>query len=290
VVGASAGDTNDLLARIVAPSLSQFLKRPFLVDDQPGANGARAAELVARAPADGHTVLVVSAPFATTVSLYPNLPYHPQRDFAAVTRLASFPQVLIVQSSLKLKDVHEFIALVRAMPGRISIASSGTGTTSHLAGELMKLRAGWLTALHVPYRGNAPALAGLLGNHVHALIATVALAQPHISSGRVHALAVATPKRLPTLPDVPTFTESGLRDMETSGWTGIVVPAATPYEPIVRLSVALADTLDAPTIRQRVMAQGGQPVRETPEEFARYLHSEIDRWAKVVKASGIGPE
>jgi tripartite-type tricarboxylate transporter receptor subunit TctC len=290
VVGASAGDTNDLLARIVAPPLAQFFKRPFIIDDEPGANGARAAELVARSHADGHTVLVVSAPFATTVSLYPHLPYHPQRDFAPVARIATFPQVLIVQSSLKLRTLQEFFSLLRATPGRIAIASSGTGTTSHLAAELMKLKAGWLSALHVPYRSNAQALAGLLGNHVHALVSPVLLAQAHITSGRVQALAVATANRLPSLPTVPTFAESGLKGVEASGWTGIVVPATTPYEPVVRLSVALADVLNGPTVRERIMAQGGEPVRETPEEFGRYLNEEIERWAKVVKASGIGPE
>ena len=290
VVGAPPGDTNDLLARIVVPSLSDFFKRPFVIDNQPGANGSRAATLVSKVPADGYTVLLVSAPFATMVSLYPGLPYQPERDFAPIARFASFPQVLIVQSSLRLRSLSEFIALVRATPGRIAIASSGTGTTSHLLAELMKLKAGWLNALHVPYRGVAPALGALLGRHVDALIATVGAAQAQIRNGRVQALAVATPQRVPSLPDVPTFRETGLSGVEASGWTGIVAPAGTPYEPVTRLSVAIADAMKVPAIRERMATQGADAVRDDPEAFAKYLHAEVERWAKVVKASGLGPE
>jgi tripartite-type tricarboxylate transporter receptor subunit TctC len=290
VVGAPAGDTNDLLARIVSPQLATFFKQPFLIDNQPGGNGSRAAMLVAKAPADGHTLLIVSATFATTVSLYPHLGYHPERDFAPITRIATFQQVLVVQPSLRLGSLADFLSLVRARPGLVTIASAGTGTASHLAAELMKVRAGWLTALHVPYRGNAPALAGILGNHVHALVATAAVAQPYIRTGRVQALAVASPRRVPSLPDVPTFRESGIPDVEATGWSGLVAPAGTPYEAIIRLNLALRDVLSAPVTRERLETQGAEPVREAPEEFARYLHAEVERWAKVVKAAGIGPE
>jgi tripartite-type tricarboxylate transporter receptor subunit TctC len=290
VVGAPPGDTNDLLARILVPSLSDFFKRPFVIDNQPGGNGARAATLVSKAAPDGHTVLLVSAPFATMVSLYPTLAYHPERNFTPVARFASFPQVLLVQSSLRLRSLSEFIALMRASPGRIAIASTGTGTTSHLLAELMKLKAGWINALHVPYRGAAPALAALLGRHVDALITTVGTAQAQISGGRVQALAVATSKRVPSLPDVPTFREAGLPDVEASGWTGIVAPAGTPYEPVTRLSVAIANATKVPAVRERMATQGADTVEEGPEEFAKYLHAEVERWAKVVKASGLGSE
>ncbi|HZN22806.1 MAG TPA: tripartite tricarboxylate transporter substrate binding protein [Burkholderiales bacterium] len=290
VVGATPGETNDLLARIVAPSLANFLKRPFLINNEPGGNGSRAATLVAKAPPDGHMVLLVSASFATSVSLYPNPGYHPERDFTPIARLASFPQVLIVQSSLKLGTLPEFISLVRATPGRVAIASTGTGTISHLTAELMKLQAGWLNALHVPYRGSAQALAGLLGNHVQALITNASTAQVHLRTGRVRALAVATAERLPSLPNVPTFAQAGVPGVEASGWTGIVAAAGTPYEPIVRLSVAIAEAMSTPAVVERFASQGAQTVREGPEDFGRYLHHEVERWAKVVKASGIGPE
>jgi tripartite-type tricarboxylate transporter receptor subunit TctC len=290
VVGATPGEPNDLLARIVAPSLASFLKRPFVIDNEPGGNGSRAAATVAKASADGHVVLLVSAPFATTVSLYRNPGYDPQHDFRAIARFASFPQVLIVQSSLKLRTLPEFLSLVRASPGRISIASTGTGSISHLAAELMKVQAGWLDALHVPYRGSAQAFAGLLGQHVDALVANAAAAQVHMRTGRVQALAVATAQRLPSLPNVPTFAEAGIPGVEASGWTGLVAPAATPYEPVVRLSVAVAEAMNTATVRERIASQGAESVREGPEEFTRYLHEEIERWARVVKASGIGPE
>jgi tripartite-type tricarboxylate transporter receptor subunit TctC len=290
VVGGPPGDTNDLLARIVVPSLSDFFKRPFIIDNQPGANGSRAATLVAKAAADGYTVLLVSAPFTTMVGLYPGLAYQPERDFTPIARFASFPQVLIVQPSLKLRSLSEFISLVRASPGRIAIASSGAGTTSHLLGELMKLKAGWLNALHVPYRGAAPALAALLGKHVDALIATVGTAQAQIRSGRVQPLAVATSARVLSLPNVPTFREAGLPEVEASGWTGIVAPAGTPYEPVTRLSVAVADAIKVPAVKERMATQGADAVDEGPDEFAKYLHAEVERWAKVIKATGLGPE
>jgi tripartite-type tricarboxylate transporter receptor subunit TctC len=290
VVGAAPGETNDLIARILAPSLASLFKRPFLIDDQPGANGSRAATLVARGPADGHTVLLVSAPFATTVSLYPGLAYHPERDFTPVARLASFPQVLVVHSSLKLGDLRELISRVRATPGRVAIASSGTGTTSHLLAELMKLKAGWLNAVHVPYRGTAPALAALLGQHVDALIVTASAAMAHIHSGRVQALAVASAKRLASLPAVPTFAEAGVAGVEAVGWTGMVAPSGTPYEPVTRLSVALADIVKRPGVKERFTMQGADTLEEGPEEFSKYLHAEVERWARVIKASGIGPE
>jgi tripartite-type tricarboxylate transporter receptor subunit TctC len=290
VVGAPAGDTNDLLARVVTPPLAQFFRHPFIIDNQPGANGARAAMLVAKAPHDGHTLLVVSATFATTVSLYPQLGYDPQRDFTPIARIANFEQVLVVQPSLRVKSLAEFVSLVRAAPGRITIASSGTGTASHLAAELMKVRAGWLTALHVPYKGGAMALAGLLGNHVNALVATVSVAQPYIRNGRVQPLAVTSVRRVASLPTVPTFGESGISGVEASGWSGIVAPAQTPYEAVVRLSLAIRDVVSAPTTQERLATQGAEPVLDTPEEFARYLHSEVERWANVVKAAGIGPQ
>jgi tripartite-type tricarboxylate transporter receptor subunit TctC len=290
VVAAPAGDTNDLLARVITPPLAQFFKHPFTIDNQPGANGSRAAMLDAKAPHDAHPLLLVSATFATTVSLYPQLGYDPQRDFAPIARIASFQQVLVVQPSLRVKSLAEFISLVRATPGRITIASTGTGTASHLAAELMKVRAGWLTALHVPYRGSAPALAGLLGNHVHALVASVSVAQPYIATGRVQPLAVASARRVPSLPEVPTFSESGITGVEATGWSGIVAPARTPYEAIVRLSLAIRDVVSARTTRERFATQGAEPVLDTPEDFTRYLHNEVERWAKVVKAAGIGPE
>src|SRR5688572_27858732 len=290
VVGASPGDPNDILARIIVPALSASFKRPFLVDNHAGAMGNLAALRVAKAPGDGHTLLVVSAPFASSVSIYPKLGYDPRKSFVTVARLATYREVLVVNTSLGRKSLADFIALVRATPGRVTIASAGTGTTSHLAAELFKLRAGWLDALHVPYRSNGFALAGLLGEHVHALIATVSSARGHVATGRLRALAVTSAQRSDLLPEVPTFAELGYRDVEASAWTGIVAPAGTPYDTLVRLNLAIAEVTRKPANRVRFKSQGADAMHETPEAFASHLYAEVEKWAKVVKDAGVAVE
>lgn len=288
VVGYPPGDPTDLLTRITVWPLAEYFKKPFIIDNHAGANGNVAAAIVAKAPHDGHTLLMVSATFATSISIYPTLAYHPQRDFVPVARIAQFDNVLVVNSAAELATLAEFLSLIRATPGRITIASAGTGSPSHLAAEWMKLRAGWLNALHVPYRGNSPALADLMGAHVHAHVATVASAHPHIKTGRLKGLAVTSLKRSRMLPDVPTFAESGFPGLEAITWNGIVAPAGTPYDTVVRLNVAIAQVMSLPLVKQRFAAQGAEPITETPDEFAEYLRSEVAKWAKVVKESGIG--
>lgn len=289
VVGAPPGDSTDILARVVAHALGEFFSQPFSVDSIIGANGNRAATHVARSNADGYTLLAVSARFTTSISIHQDPGYDPLRDFEAVARLGRFRQMLVVNPSLGVKNVDEFFSMVRARPGRITIASAGTGTTSHLATELMKIRAGWLSAVHVPYRSHALAVAGLLGNHVHAFMATVFSAQAFVKSGRLRALAVADEERVLSLPHVPTFAEAGYPGIESSAWCGIVAPAGVPYEAVVRLNLAIQDMLRAPTMRRRFAAQGAELVQEPHEAFARFLYDEVDKWAKVVKASGLGP-
>lgn len=286
IVAAPPGDPNDLLARMIAPGLAQFFRQRFIVDNHPAGNGNIAAVRVARAPPDGHTLLVVSAVFATSVSIYPGLAYRPLRDFTPVSRLASFDHVLVVNSRLQTKTLADFLTVLRASPGRIAIASAGTGTTSHLAAELMKIRAGWLNALHVPYRGNSAALANLLGQHVDAHVATVTSAKPYVQNGRLKALAVATAKRLPELADVPTFAEAGFPGFEAPAWAGIVAPAGTPYDTVVRLNLSVSQMMSERALQQRFATQGAVPVHETPAQFGEYLAAEVEKWAKVVKASG----
>jgi tripartite-type tricarboxylate transporter receptor subunit TctC len=290
VVGAPPGDSIDIQARLVAHLLSKFFRHRFTVENHVGSMGNAAAARVAKAPGDGHTLLVVSASFATNVSMYPDLEYHPQRDFVPVARLATFQHVLIVNSKVDAQTLTEFLMLVRARPGRIAIASAGTGTTSHLAAELMKLRAGWLNALHVPYRGGAQALTDVLGNHVHATFTSVSSAHGHVRSGRVRALAVASEKRLTMLPNVPTFVESGFPGLAASGWSGVVAPAGTPYDTVVRLNLAINEAVSSGLMKQRFATQGAKALHEPPERFVEYLRVEIERWAKVVKASGLAPE
>lgn len=287
VVGYAPGDTIDLLARMAAPALSEFFKRPFIVDNHPGGFGNTAAARVAKAPHDGHTLLMVGASFSSNVSIHPQLAYHPQRDFAPVARVAHVHNVLVVNSELRLASLAEFLTLVRATPGRIAIASAGTGTMSHLAAELMKVRAGWLNALHVPYRGNTPALAQLLGGHVHGMVATVQSAYPHVKSGRLTALAVASPSRIDALADVPTFGEAGFPGLEAVSWYGVVAPSGTPYDTVVRLNLAITQVVSTPVMKERFASQGAELATQTPDEFAEHLRTEIAKWSKVAKAAGV---
>ena len=290
VVGFATGDPADLLARIIAPALAQYFKQRVIIDNHAGAGGSVAAALVAKARHDGYTLLVVSANFATSVSIYPNLSYDPRRDFVPIARVAQFNNVLVVNAASNLATLAELISLIRATPGQVTIASAGTGSTSHLAAELMKVRAGWLNALHVPYRGNAYALAGLLGTHVHAHVATIGSAYPHIRTGRLKGLAVTSSKRSRALPDVPTFDESGFPGFEAMTWNAVLAPAGTPYDTVVRINLALGQVIGSPTVQGRFAAQGADPIIETPQQFSEFLREEVDKWAKVVKAAGIGVE
>jgi tripartite-type tricarboxylate transporter receptor subunit TctC len=281
VVGAPAGDSTDLTARIVAPGLAEFFGKPFIVENSPGATGNVAAIQVARLPSDGHALLVVAATFSSNISVYPGLPYHPERDFAPIARLARLHHVLVVNRTVDAASAREFFSLVRALPFRISIASSGSGSTSHLAAELLMLQAGYLSALHVPYRGSAKALADLLGGHVHAMVAPVLSVQAHVQSGRLKALAVASGSRIAALPQVPTVIESGIPRFDAVAWVGVVAPARTRYDTIVRLNLAIAHVLRQDATRHRFSSQGAEPVVETPEEFRDYLRVEIAKWAKA---------
>jgi tripartite-type tricarboxylate transporter receptor subunit TctC len=286
IVGFPPGGSTDIMARLVSPGLSEAFKQQFIVDNRPGANSNIAAALVARAPADGYTLLVVSASFSTNVSLYPKMAYHPLRDFVPITRIAAVHNVMLVHPSLPVKTVKEFVALAKARRGEIIFASSGSGSTSHLAAELLKTSVGGLDTVHVPYKGVAPALLDLVSGQVHALVSTMPSATPHIKSGRVRALAVASAQRARTMPNIPTFQEAGFPGFEASAWNAVLAPAGTPEEIVRRLNAAIVQIVKAPETGERLAAQGAEPVGDSPEEFGRYLEAEVAKWAKVVKASG----
>jgi tripartite-type tricarboxylate transporter receptor subunit TctC len=290
VVGFVPGAPADLLARVLAPALKKYFDYPVIIDSYPGGSGNLAAARVAQALPDGHTLLLVSETFATSVSIFSNLVYNPQRDFEPVARIAQYHNVLAVNTASQIKTLADLLSMIRAQPGHVAIASSGTGSASHLAAELMKVRAGWLNALHVPYRGDRFALAGLLGTHVHAHFATIASAHPHIRTGRLQGLGVTSLRRSRLLPDVPTFDESGFPGFEAIPWNGVVAPAGTSYDTVVRISVALAQVIGAPMVRERFAAQGADLITDTPEQFTEYLRREVERWGKVVKASGFSIE
>ncbi len=288
VIGASPGDPNDILARVIAPSLTAFFKQPFIVDNHPGANGNLAALRVAAAPADGHTLLVVAAPFATSVSIYPKLGYDPLKSFIPIARLATCREVLIVNSSLGPESLADFTALIRATPGQITIASAGTGTTSHLAAELLKIRAGFLNALHVPYRTNGFALAGLLGGHVHALVATVSSARPHIATGRLRALAVTSRQRTQAFPDLPTLSEAGVYGLVLENAYGIYAPAGVRPAILRTLNREVSLAINAPEARQKVTADGAEPTpAHSPADFKAAFLGQYEQWDKFIRTSGI---
>ena len=286
LVGFPPGGSTDIMARLIQPGLIEAFKQQFVIDNRPGANSNIAAELAARSPADGYTLIVVSASFSTNVSLYPKMGYHPVRDFAPITRIAAVHNVMVVHPSLPVKTVKEFVSLAKARKGEIVFASSGSGSTSHLAAELLKTSVGGLDTIHVPYKGVAPAIVDLVSGQVQALISTMPSATPHIKSGRVRALAVASAKRAPSLPQVPTFHESGFPGFEASAWNAVLAPAGTPDEIIRRLNGAIVKIVHSPEIRERLEAQGAVAIGDSPEEFGRYLKAEVAKWSKVVKASG----
>jgi tripartite-type tricarboxylate transporter receptor subunit TctC len=283
IVGFPPGGSTDIMARLIAPGVSETFKQQFIIDNRPGANSNIAAELAARAPADGYTLLVVSASFSTNVSLYPKMGYDPLRDFAPITRIAAVHNVLLVHPSLPVKT---FVALAKAKRGEIVFASSGSGSTSHLAAELLKTSVGGLETIHVPYKGVAPAIVDLVSGQVHALVSTMPSATPHVKSGRVRALAVASAQRAQTMPQVPTFQEAGFPGFEASAWNAVLAPAGTPDEIIRRLNSAIVKIVHSADIREKLASQGAEPIGDSPEQFGKYLQAEVAKWAKVVKLSG----
>jgi len=286
VVGFPPGGSTDIMARLIQPGLIEAFKQQFVIDNRPGANSNIAAELVARAPADGHTLLVVSASFSTNVSLYPKMGYHPLRDFVPITRIAAVHNVLVVHPSLPVNNLKSFIALAKARPGQLVFASSGSGSTSHLSAELLKMAVGGLDTVHVPYKGVAPALVDLISGQTQALVSTLPSAMPHIKSGRMRALAVASAMRARSLPEVPTFQESGFPGFEASAWNAVLAPAGTPEEIVRNLNAVIVKNVKSVDISEKLAAQGAEPVADSPASFAKYLQSEVDKWAKVVQVSG----
>jgi tripartite-type tricarboxylate transporter receptor subunit TctC len=286
VVGFPPGGSTDIMARLIQPGLIEAFKQQFVIDNRPGANSNIAAELVARAPADGHTLLVVSASFSTNVSLYPKMGYHPLRDFAPITRIASVHNVLVVHPSLPVNNLKSFVALAKSRPGQLVFASSGSGSTSHLAAELLKMAVGGLDTVHVPYKGGAPALADLISGQTQALVSNLPSATPHIRSGRMRALAVASAARARSLPDVPTFQESGFPGFEAYAWNAVLAPVGTPEEIIRSLNAVIVKQVKSADISEKLAAQGAEPVADSPAAFAKYLQAEVEKWAKVVQVSG----
>jgi tripartite-type tricarboxylate transporter receptor subunit TctC len=289
VVPFPPGGGTDILARLFGQKMSETLGQPIIIDNRGGAGGTIGTDIAAKAPPDGYTLILVSGSHAINASLYTKLPYDAVNDFAPITQIATSPGILVVNPSLPVKSVKDLIALARAKPGQINYASAGSGTPPHLAGELFKVMAK-IDMVHVPYKGNAPAFTDVIGGQVSLIFPTMPSAMPFIKSGKLRPIAVTSAKRSPAAPDIPTIAESGLPGYEATSWYGILAPARTPPQIVARLHDVLVSVIGAPDIKEKLAAQGLDPVGNTPQQFAAVIKSEIVKWAKVVKASGAKPE
>jgi tripartite-type tricarboxylate transporter receptor subunit TctC len=290
VVPYPPGGFTDILGRLIAAHLQPALGQSVIVDNKGGGGSTIGTAFVARAPADGYTLLLVAPDFAINESLMESrLSYDARKDFAPVIRAAWSPMVLVTHPSLPVKNVAELIALARSRPGKINFASGGVGTGSHLALELFKTRAG-VNLVHVPYKGNGPATTDLLGGQIAGMFLQYAVAKPFIESGRLRVLATPSGKRSPAIPDVPTIAESGLPGFDVEPWFGIVAPAGTPGAVVNRLNTEVAKVMREPDVTQKLASLAAVPSTSTPQEFEHFIDTEIVRWAEVVKASGAKPE
>ena len=291
IVGFTAGGSTDIVTRLIAEEMRKSWGQPVIVDNRPGAGGNIGAAMVAKAKPDGYTLLMGSVgPLAINASLYPAMPYDNLKDFTPVTLIVHVPNMLVVNPyAMPVNSFAEFVALVKANPGKYFFASTGTGTSSHLSGELLKTMAG-LDATHVPYKG-AVALNDLLaGEQVHFMFATIPSVIEFVRSGRLRALAVTSKTRSAAVPDIPTVAELDYPDFEASSWFGLLGPPELPREIVAKLRAEVVRALSIPELRAKLVQQGADPVGSTPEEFAAYLRSETAKWAKVVKASAAKAE
>jgi tripartite-type tricarboxylate transporter receptor subunit TctC len=286
IVPFAPGGGTDLTSRLISQHLSEALGKPVVVENRAGGAGNMGTELVARAPADGHTLVLASLSTSVNVSLFKTLPFNPLTDFAPVSLVVKVPLLVVVHPSLPVNSIEELIQLAKAKPGQLNYASGGLGTANHVGGELFKYMAN-LQIVHVPYKGGGPALADVAGGHVPLFFGTMTSTRDLVKSGRLRALATTTAARSPSWPELPTVAESGVAGFEVSAWFGVLAPAGTPRPIIDRLSGELIKMLRIPEVREGLLAQGSDPVGSTPEEFARHLRAEIDKWAKVVQASGL---
>ena len=287
VVGFAAGSASDILARLLGQWLSERLGQQFVIENRPGAGGNIGAEVVVRAPADGYTLLLAGSNDAINATLYDKLNFNLVRDIAPVASIMRGPLVMQVNPSVPAKTVSEFISYAKSIPGKINMASSGSGSTSHMSGELFKVMTS-VDMIHVPYRGGVPAIADLLGGQVQVYFATMAISIEQIRAGKLRALAVTTAKRSEALPDIPTVAES-LPGYETSFWGGIGAPKNTPAEIVDKLNKEINAGLADPKIKARLADLGATTLALSPADFGRLIADETEKWAKVVKFSGARP-
>jgi tripartite-type tricarboxylate transporter receptor subunit TctC len=285
VVPFVAGGTTDNIARMMAQRFTDSWGQTVIVSNRAGGASTIGTAAVAKSPADGHTLLVTTLAFSVNPALQ-KLPYDPVKDFAPITELASLPMILVVHPSLPVTNLQEFIAYTKASPVGLDFASAGAGTSTHLAAEMFKSMAG-SNLVHVPFKGNAEVMNALLGGHIKIYFSLVPTVLQHVKAGTLRALAVTTEKRLAYLPDLPTIAESGFPGYEINSWQGVFAPAGTPREVITKINREIVHMLNEPEVRERMAREGADPVGSTPEQFSRRLATEIAKWAKVAKDTGM---
>jgi tripartite-type tricarboxylate transporter receptor subunit TctC len=284
VVPFAAGGPTDIFARAVGREIATTLGQPVVIDNRPGAGGNLGADIVAKAPPDGYTIVMgATGAFSVNTTLDPKLPYDVLRDFAPISLVTIVPFVLVVHPGVPVKTVDDLIKLAKSKPGALSFGSAGTGTSMHMASEMFKTMTG-SDIVHVPYKGAAPAVSDLVAGHVQLIFSDMVSALPHVRTGKLRAVAVT--QRSPLYPDVPTFAEAGLAGYDANAWYALFAPAGTPKDIVTKLSAATAKALQSQELRDRLAGEGAQAVGSTPEELDRFVRNEIVKWAKVVKASG----
>lgn len=289
IVPFPAGGPTDLVARVIAQEMGKSMGQPVVIDNKGGANGNLGAVVAAKAPADGYTLLYNTSSITLSPALYKNLSYDLKRDFAPVALTAVIPLALVVAPNVPVENVKEFIAWVKAHPGKVSYGSAGNGNVTHL-GAFQFVQANGLDAVHIPYKGSSPADVDLAGGQIQFMTDTVNSVMAFVKDKRMKMLAVTTAKRMSLFPDVPTLAESGMPGFEVGAWQGLLVPANTPKAVIQRLNLEVLKALQTPEVKQKLAQQGVEALSSTPEEYGNYISSELTRWVKVVKLAGISLE
>jgi len=287
IVAYTPAGTTDILARAIGQKMSETWNQPVIIDNRAGAAGNIGTEVAARATPDGHTLLMGTAgTHGINVSLYRKLSWHPVNDFAPVSLAAMVPNIMVVNNALPVKNVREFVAHVKANPGKLSYGSPGNGSTAHLSMELFKSMTG-STIVHIPYKGSAGVLADVMGGQIAVTIDNMPPYIPQVKAGKIRALAVSTNKRSSAMPDLPTIAEAGVPGYEAGAWFGLLAPAGTPRAVVAQLSAESARILKLPDISKRISELGAEPVGSTPEQFAELIKTEIAKWAKVIKDANV---
>jgi tripartite-type tricarboxylate transporter receptor subunit TctC len=286
IVPAPPGSAPDFLSRLLAPKLGDMWGQPLVIDNVLGAGGNIGTDRVAKAPADGYTLLFNTiGPIGVNISMYSNLPFDPVKDFAPITLVAKVPNILVVHPAVPVKSVQELIAYAKQNPGKLRYGSPGSGTSNHLSAELLKLMAG-IELLHIPYKSSAQMTTDILGGQVEVVFHNAPVLLPHVKSGALRGLGITSATRNPSAPDLPPIAEAGVPGFEVTAWFGFMAPAHTPPAVVNKIHADVVKAITLPDVRERMLTQAAEPIGSTPQEYAAFIGAEIEKWAKVVKQSG----